>query len=363
VIRPLIVIGPLPPPSHGVSVSTSLVLANPFLRQRFNVSHLDTSDSRSRENIGRWDATNVQLGFRALGRLLSMLQHGPGVVYLPISQGGGGLLRDSLFIHAAKVRGWRVAVHLRGSELHQVYAESAWPSRLWMRATFARIDSLAVMGESVRGTMEGLLAPARIAVVPNGTPDPHPNGALRDDSTVLFLSNLRRRKGVLPSLEAALIVVDRHPSARFVFAGDWEDARLERELRQRAARAADRIQFVGSVDGEGKRRLLLSASVLLFPPLLPEGHPRVVLEAMAAGLPVVTTDRGTIAETVPDGEAGFVLAEPTPDALADRILRLLLDDDLRARMSTEARRRYLERFTQEDADRRLADWLTAVASC
>jgi glycosyltransferase involved in cell wall biosynthesis len=206
-----------------------------------------------------------------------------------------------------------------------------------------------------------LVPPERVAVVPNGTPDPHPNGMPRDGSTVLFLSNLLRRKGVAESLETALRVVERHPSARFIFAGDWEDERLEHEMRELAERAGDTIRFVGSVGDSEKRRLLLSSSVLLFPPVLPEGHPRVVLEALAAGLPIVTTDRGAIAETVPNGEAGFVLPEPDSNELADCVLRLLEDKELRIRMGEGARRRYLERFTLEHADRRMADWLSRVA--
>ena len=73
--------------------------------------------------------------------------------------------------------------------------------------------------------------------------------------------------------------------------------------------------------------------MLLFPPVEPEGHPRVVLEALAAGLPVITTDRGAIAETVVEGESGFVLDHPVPDELAARVLRLLRDPELRDRMS------------------------------
>src|SRR5205814_97211 len=60
----LIVVGPLPPPLHGVTISTSLVLANPILHERFAVQHLDTSDHRSGRNIGRWDITNVVDGDR-----------------------------------------------------------------------------------------------------------------------------------------------------------------------------------------------------------------------------------------------------------------------------------------------------------
>ena len=127
------------------------------------------------------------------------------------------------------------------------------------------------------------------------------------------------------------------------------------------ARRATRIMFLPPALDEEKERLLLSSSLLLFPPVGTEGHPRVVLEAIAAGLPVVTTDRGAIAETVTDGESGFVLDEPVPEDLADRVVELQ-NGGLRERMAQAARARYLAEFTQEAADRKLADWLTEIAS-
>ncbi len=102
---------------------------------------------------------------------------------------------------------------------------------------------------------------------------------------------------------------------------------------------------------------MASASVFLFPPTEPEGHPRVVLEAMSHGLPVVTTDQGAIRETVVDGESGFVLDRAEPEELAERILELLRDPERREQMAVAARERWLQHFSQERADEVLADWL------
>ena len=63
-----------------------------------------------------------------------------------------------------------------------------------------------------------------------------------------------------------------------------------------------------------------------------------------------------------DGESGFVLDEPVPEELADRVVELLENGELRERMAKAARARYLAEFTQEAADRKLADWLTEIAS-
>ena len=359
--RRLIVIGPVPPPYHGVTISTSLVLGSERLDERFDVEHLDTSDHRPGRQIGTWDRQNIAIAVRSVAHLLWCMRGERGVVYLPVSQSAPGFLRDSLFIHLAYALRWKVAVHLRGSEFHSFHRSSPAYFRRWIEITLRRVSSMAVMGDSLKRVFEGLVPPERLAVVPNGTPEPTTNGVTRDANLVLFLSNLWRRKGVEEALEAALLVVRDRPSARVLFVGEWESPELERSLKQRAASSFENVEFLGTQTGNEKDKLLASSSVLLFPPREPEGHPRVVLEALAAGVPVVTTDRGAIADTVVDGECGYVLDRPEPTELAARVSKILEDPGLHARMSRSARNRYLASFTQEHADRRLVEWLEQVA--
>jgi glycosyltransferase involved in cell wall biosynthesis len=358
----LIVVGPLPPPVHGVTVSTSLVLSNRPLAQRFAIEHLDTSDHRSGGNIGRWDWTNVLGGLAALVGLCRLLPGSRGLVYLPLSQSRPGFLRDSLLISISRLAGWRIAAHLRGGELHELFARSNRWWQWWMRGTLRRLDSIAVMGDSLRPILAGLVPDERVVVVANGTPEPDIQPRVAASNHVLFLSNLRRRKGVVQSVEAALLVLEQLPGVSFTFAGTWESQELEAEARRLADRANGAIHFRQPAYGREKDELLASAAVLLFPPVEPEGHPRVVLEALAAGVPVVSTDRGAIRDTIVDGETGYLVEEPDPALLADRIFSLIEDEEKLARFRIAARNRYLERFTQERADQSLVDWLTAVSA-
>jgi glycosyltransferase involved in cell wall biosynthesis len=357
----LLVVGPLPPPVHGVTISTSLILDNEFLAKQFVVSHLNTSDHRDLTNLGRWDIQNLRLACRNLLSLLHMTRGEPGLLYLPLSQNLPAFLRDSLFILTARARRWAVAFHLRGGEFRDFYDAQPTLIRLWIRYTLSRVRSAAVMGHSLRWLFEGLIPSERIAVVPNGTPDISSEGIVRDPTQVLFLGNFLRRKGIQEAVATALEVTSRRQDAAFVFAGQWEDAALENDLRAAVSHRSNRIHFVSPHSPEEKHRLLLSSSVFLFPPVEPEGHPRVILEALAAGLPVVSTDRGAIAETVVNGVTGFVLAQPAPDELAACILRLLGDPELRERMSRAARSRYLAHFTQAHADRAFASWLRVIS--
>jgi glycosyltransferase involved in cell wall biosynthesis len=356
--RTLIVLGPLPPPVHGVAVSTQLVLANPRLQTTFDVEHVDTTDPRSISNMGRWDVVNVALGLRNLLDLVRRLRRPHGLVYLPLSETVGGFVRDSLFILAASVSGWRTAVHCRNSTFRDFYGSRNSLMKTWIRFTLRRIDAVAVLGESLRDLFAGLIPPDRIAVVPNGTPDSQAS-AEPIEKRVLYLSNLSRKKGADIAVNTAIRVLSRHPDAEFFFAGAWEDATFEREVRGLAETIdGRRIKFLPPVTGQEKEELLSSAWVLLFPVVRGEGHPRIVLEALAAGVPVVTTDRATIRDTV--GGAGYVLPHPDPAELADRVCALVEEPALRQRLSREARQRYLERYTQEQADQRLAEWLARL---
>jgi glycosyltransferase involved in cell wall biosynthesis len=345
---------------HGVAISTELVLNNAMLRDRFAVLHLDTSDPRPIDRLGRWDVTNIRLGLKNWWTFGKMLGGGRGVVYLPLSQNIAAFVRDSLLIWTASLRGWRVALHFRGGDFPAFYLSRRLLTRLWIRVSLRRATSIAVLGQELISQFDGVVAPSRIVVMPNGSPDALLSGTKRDRNTVLYLGNLMRRKGVGEAVEAAILALEAVPAATFLFVGDWEDQRLEEEITRRARPYEPRICFEPSIDSSGKKALLSSAGVLLFTPVLPEGHPRAVLEAMSAGLAIVTTARGAISETVVDEYAGFVLDDPIPREIAKCLVRLLDDPQLRDRMGGAARDRFLTHYTQDEADRRLADWLTKV---
>jgi glycosyltransferase involved in cell wall biosynthesis len=87
----------------------------------------------------------------------------------------------------------------------------------------------------------------------------------------------------------------------------------------------------------------------------------VIVEAMAAGLPVISTDHVAIPETVHDGANGFIVPIRDPAALADRILVLARDPEMRARMGAESRRLFEEQYTQEiNVDRMIQSFNRAV---
>ena len=134
-----------------------------------------------------------------------------------------------------------------------------------------------------------------------------------------------------------------------MFAGPWSHAEDKRWADQFIAQQGitEYIWFSGQVYGDEKKALFESADVFAFPGVQQEGQPLVVIEAMAAGLPVIFTDRGCLRDTVITGETGIEVPINDPHRLADRILWLLdHPDDMKA-MGKRARQRYESLYTKK----------------
>lgn len=131
------------------------------------------------------------------------------------------------------------------------------------------------------------------------------------------VARLAEQKGHRDLVAAAHIVLEQHPDARFVVAGDGE---LRDELEELARPLGDRFRFLGARDDVPD--LLASFEVFAFPSRY-EGLCLAVIEAQAAGIPVVATPVGGIRETVVDGETGWLVPVRDVDALAARIGWLL----------------------------------------
>ncbi len=359
----LLVIGPTPPPVYGVAVAIQALLASSALRERFDVAHHDTSDRRQTVNFGKLDAVNVWLALvHGIGFLLLLARVKPQLVYVPISVGLLGYLRDCLFLIPLRLLGTPTVIHLQGSEFRRFHQQSAFWIRWLIRFSLSRVRLAIVLTEGSRAQLHGLVPEARIAVVQYGLRDfwcQTPRDPDQREVRALFMATLQPSKGLFVALEAAIEALSEIPELRACFAGQWSDGRVRSRALEmvRAAGVQSRVAFPGVIVGAAKERLLLETDVFLFPTMHHEGQPLVLLEAMCAGIPIVTTDRGGIVETIEDSECGFIVASGDPHAAAEKLVLLARDPDLRQRMGQSGRRRYLQHFTEAASNRLFADQL------
>src|SRR5581483_6152026 len=127
--RAVLIVGPIPPPAHGVAVFT-LALLSSSLRSCFRIIHLDTSDRRTLANIGRLEFRNVVLAFwHSLRFQWLILREKPDLIYMPVAATKLGFLRDSLFLASTRLLRRPLIVHLHGGCLDSLYGKSNWAFR------------------------------------------------------------------------------------------------------------------------------------------------------------------------------------------------------------------------------------------
>jgi glycosyltransferase involved in cell wall biosynthesis len=348
-------VGPTPPPHNGMTTVTLAFLASPVLNASYRVLHLDTSDRRDTDNMGRLEPGNVLLGLRHAAALAGMLvRHRPNLVYVPVSQNRWAYVRDSVLMGLCRLARVRLLTHLHGGGFRDFYDSTDRATRWLVRVTSGWLDGAVVLGDGLRRMFEGLVAEERIHVIPNGVSDPFPEGVpvrrRSEPPRVTYLGTLIRSKGVPDLLRVAGRLKEDGVRATFVFAGGWnsEAERAEALELVEHHELDGMVEFAGVVSGESKRRLLADADVLVLPTrYAPEGQPLVILEAMAAGLPVISTARAAIPDMLADGVNGVLVPEGDDTALADAVRRLVESPAERSAMGAAGRARYLEAFTED----------------
>ena len=178
---------------------------------------------------------------------------------------------------------------------------------------------------------------------------------------VMFAGRFVEKKGVPTLIEAMRRLQSEGRNLRLVLVGEGP---MEQELRRSAA-VLDNVEFLGWMPNPELRRWMRGALALCVPSQRAadgdaEGLPTVVIEAMAAGTPVIGSRHAGIHEAVDDGRTGFLIPEQDPEALAAALRRLSDDHDLRHRLGENARQAAVARFDMVAQSKRLEERLLGV---
>jgi glycosyltransferase involved in cell wall biosynthesis len=252
--------------------------------------------------------------------------------------------RKALFIVPAHLLRVPYVLHMHGGDFARFYGERCGPlARRLLRFLYRNALVVVALSDEWRDALAAAIPGIRVVVVPNPVEMPAWQAALdAEPPSVLYLGVVKETKGVFDLLHAWPAVLARHPRARLVLAGSGE-----RDAAQALAQklgVADSLQTPGWASGEAKAALLRGATVFVLPSHF-EALPMAVLEAMAAGLPVVATRVGGIPDAIEDGRDGLLVPPHDPEPLGRALNALLEDGARRARLGAAARRRALENFS------------------
>jgi len=313
------------------------------------------------DSLGRAPSPSADArAFATLARAIGRFR--PHVVHTHMAKAG------ALGRAAALVRRVPVRVHTyHGHTLHGYFSAGDRARMVFAERRLAAVSSALVavsrrVAEDLQGA--GVGRPDQYRILSPGLDlapftAGEPGGALRrrlrigsTDPVIGFVARLVPVKRVDVLLESVATVLDRVPTAHLVIAGDGPDMALVREARARRADLADRIHPVGWIHDMARFYADVDLVVLTSEN---EGTPISLIEAGAAGLPVVASRVGGVPEVVDDGRTGLLVPSGDSVAFAAAVVRLIEAPQLRARLGSEARRRS-DRYSSE----RLADETLAL---
>jgi glycosyltransferase involved in cell wall biosynthesis len=254
--------------------------------------------------------------------------------------------RKALFIAPAHALGVPYVLHMHGGDFERFYRERCGPfARRVLRFLYSRAQSVIALTDGWKRAIEAVVPEARVTVIPNPVEVPRvPAPVATNEPRVTYLGVVKEAKGVYELLEAFGDVARLRPAARLVVAGSGEIEKLRYKACERDLYEA--IETPGWVGPTDKAALLQRASVFVLPSHF-EALPMALLEAMAAGVPVIATRVGGIPDVVSDGRDGLLVEPRDPAALSAAIGALLDDPGERARLGRAARRRVSESFSVE----------------
>lgn len=356
--------GPFPPAVGGLANNMALLFRS-SLAERFHLVPFSIAKRRRHTfpNRPHWDSLPYLI-LHAVRFFALMIRVRPDVVYVK-GTSDTGFLRDTVLMAVAKLFGRPVLCHLHGRPRGRLFAaDGGWRTRI-PRYGIKLADAVIVLSPGLEEAFTAMFPGTRFTVVPNVVDlnrfRPGDGRAPDAPLRVLTVGRLSREKGTWDLLDAAARLAASDTPFEFRLCGIGETSQEEEALKSRVRELDldDRVRFLGVVRGDALSREYREAHVA-FLPSHAEIFPNAVLEGMAAGLPVVTTNVPVIPEMFTEGVEGFRHDPGDVAGMAGSLLTLAADEPARARMGAAARRLAEERYGLETGARAIGDLMTSL---
>ena len=268
-----------------------------------------------------------------------------GLVHIHMAS-RGSYLRKSLLVRLVKLLGGKVILHLHGAEFKEFYSEeSSKIKQSSIRKTFEISDAVIVLSTQwITWAKDTLDKSNHVQVLYNAVPPIRIDRSNVEIGLVAFLGRVGKRKGVDDLLLAFKTVIKAYPNAQLLIGGDGDIALYQKEVEKLGLTKS--VKFLGWLAGKDKEALLSKADVYCLPSYN-EGFPMGVLEAMSAGVPVVSSKAGGIPDAIEDKENGLLIDAGDIVALSGAIIGLINDRGLNNNFSKSAKNKFDLFFSTE----------------
>lgn len=368
----VIVVGQTPPPVHGQAVMIESLLEGTYRNVRLH--HVRMEFARAMEEIGRFRWRKVAHLIGVIARIAALrIRWGASVLYYPPA-GPQPLpvARDVIVLAMTRWMFRATILHFHAGGLSEIYPRLHPALRPVFRWAFfhpaaaVRLSPLAPDDPAAVSARLAVVVPYGIADVGRGPSRPPSGAGGSGDRTpvILYVGMLHESKGVLVLLEACRRLHRAGHTFRLELVGAYSSPGMRRKVESALLDEGLReaVSVRGVLTGAPKVAAYDRADVFCFPSFYEaEAFPVVLLEALRAGLPVVATRWRGIPGIVDDGQNGWLVPTADPQALSDRLGRLLSDTASARRMGDHGRDKFLAEYTVVQFRQRMQEVFDAVA--
>ena len=352
----VLVVGQTPPPYGGQAIMISRFVNCQI--SDVSLIHVRMGFSAHMNEVGRVRLSKITHMLSLIARMIyHRLVSGVRVLYYPpAGPDRVPMFRDFVILISTRWLFDKTIFHYHSGGISELYDQlPPWQRWLFRRAYFGA--DAAIRLSELNPEDGKRLEAKREFIVPNGIDDPCPEfkaAATFPDITptqplrILFVGILRESKGVLDLIEACGKLAACGVPFEVELMGQWHSDEFAARAGQRIAELnlGERIRFLGQITGSDKFEAYRRADVFCFPSFFNnETFGVVLVEAMACGLPTVSTYWRAIPSVVDEGHTGYLVQPHDPEAIADRLEMLANDPGLRRRLGQAGRARFLREFT------------------
>ena len=352
----VLVVGQSPPPYGGQAI-----MIDRFVKCKMadvTLHHVRMGFSAHMNEVGRVRLSKITHMFGLIARIIyQRLVNGVRILYYPpAGPDRVPMFRDFVILISTRWLFDKTIFHYHSGGISELYDQlPRWQQWLFRRAYFGA--DAAIRLSELNPEDGKRLEAKREFVIPNGIDDPCPGLVVSPTQPaatasrplrILFVGILRESKGVSVLVEACGKLAARGVPFEVELMGQWNSDEFADQVRQRLQELNlnDRVRFLGLVTGDKKFDAYRRADVLCFPTFFNnETFGVVLVEAMACGLPTVSTRWRAIPSVVDDGDTGFLVEPHDPGAVADRLAILADDPELRERMGRAGRAKFEREYT------------------
>ena len=359
----------LPPPVHGQSIMNQTIQQSKLLNDTFEMCTIPLHFSKL-DNLGKADVKKIlKMIYYAYLLINKITSFKPDLIYFTLSPVGFAFYRDCLYVMIIKFFRLPVVYHLHGKGIKKKSRNKC------LKVIYSFVfknSSVILLSKLLKSDIDDVISEStKLFYLPNGIrekskllPNEKCRKSIGEEPILLFLSNIKKSKGFFLLLEALSLLQKKKLPFKLKLVGGIS-ASVPEKLLDRTIRNYNlerNVKYLGALYGEDKNRVLISSDIFVFP-TYEDAFPLVILEAMQAGLPIVSTFEGAIPEMIANNENGFLVKQRDVAELACKLETLIKQKGMRLKFGERSLDRFNTFYTLQIFEENLKQILNQIVIC